>query len=113
MPILVEDALKRGGSAGALLHGSDVASKRQIVVKVKEVREAPDGFNSPIIVDIEPVAGKTAWAMNKTNIKAAAKVFKLTDLAKLKGKKIKLDVISTRNPKNGEIVPSLAVALRQ
>lgn len=109
----VDESLKRGGGGAALLHGSDVANKREISIKVTDVRVAPDGFNSPIILDIVPVNGKAAWAVNKTNIKALAKAFAVDDLAKLKGKSIKLLVVPTRNPKSGEMTPSLFVADKQ
>jgi hypothetical protein len=56
--------------------------------------------------------GKPAWAVNKTNLKALIKLFGEEE-QKLVGKKVKLEVISVRNPQTGEIVPSLAVNPRQ
>jgi hypothetical protein len=102
------------GHAGALLNGSDVpAGTKTITIEVAGVREAPEGFNAPAIIDLKkPIYGKQAWAVNKTNLKAIIKLFGDDD-AKLVGRKIKLEIISVRNPQTGEIVPSLAVNPRQ
>jgi hypothetical protein len=102
------------GQAGALLNGSDIpVGTKSITIVVAGFRESPEGFNSPGIIDLKrPVYGKTAWAVNKTNMKAIIKLFG-DDERKLVGKKIKLEVISVRNPQTGEIVPSLAVSPRQ
>jgi hypothetical protein len=105
---------KKGGGAGNLLKGSDVPSRiKQVVVEVAEIRESPDGFTAAFIIDLKKeIYGAMAWAVNKTNAKAIIKMFG-DDEKKLKGKKIKLDVISVRNPSTGDIVPSLAVSPRQ
>jgi hypothetical protein len=102
------------GQAGALLNGSDVpAGTKSITIEVAGVRESPEGFNSPAIIDLKkPIYGKQAWAPNKTNLKAIIKLFGDDD-AKLVGRKIKLEIISVRNPQTGEIVPSLAVNPKQ
>lgn len=59
------------GQAGKLLHGSDVPTDTKMVTAVvKKWREAPDGFNSPVIADFaEPVYGCAGMAINKTNLK--------------------------------------------
>lgn len=100
--------------AGALLNGSHVpAGTKSLTIEVAGIRESPEGFGAPAIIDLKrPVYGKTAWAVNKTNMKAIIKLFG-DDERKLVGKKIKLEVISVRNPQTGEIVPSLAVSPRQ
>ena len=105
---------RRTGQAGALLKGSDVpAGTKTVTVEVAGVRESPDGFDAPVILDLKkPVHGKSAWAVNKTNLKALIKLFG-EDEQNLVGKKIKLEVISVRNPQTGEIVRSLAVSLKQ
>jgi len=102
------------GQAGALLNGSDVAAgTKSITIEVAGVRESPEGFNSPAIIDLKkPIYGKQAWALNKTNLKAIIKLFG-DDEQKLVGRKIKLEIISVRNPQTGEIVPSLAVNPKQ
>ena len=104
----------KGGGAGNLLKGSDVPSRiKTLTITVEAIREAPDGFTAPALIDFKTeVYGATAWAVNKTNMKAIIKHFG-EDEKKLKGKKIKLDVISVRNPQTGDVVPSLAVSPRQ
>ena len=102
------------GEAGALLKGSDVPDGiKTITIEVAAMRESPDGFSAPAIIDLKkPVHGKSAWAVNKTNLKMLIKLFG-EDEHKLVGKKVKLEIISVRNPQTGEIVPSLAVSPRQ
>ncbi len=105
---------RSNGQAGALLNGSDVpVGTKSITIEVAAVREAPEGFNAPVIFDLKkPVHGKSAWAVNKTNVKTLIKLYG-DDEQNLVGKKIKLEIISVRNPQTGEIVPSLAVSPRQ
>ena len=102
------------GQTGALLNGSDIpAGTKSITIEVAAVRESPDGFSAPAIIDLKkPIHGKDAWAVNKTNLKTLIKLFG-DDEQKLVGKKIKLEIISVRNPQTGEIVPSLAVNPKQ
>jgi hypothetical protein len=102
------------GQAGSLLNGSDVpAGTKSITIEVAAVRESPEGFSAPGIVDLKkPIYGKSAWAVNKTNLKMLIKLFG-EDEQKLASKKVKLEIISVRNPQTGEIVPSLAVSPRQ
>lgn len=105
---------KSNGNAGNLLKGTDVPARiKSVVITVKELRESPDGFTAPFIIDLKTeLYGASAWAVNKTNAKAILKLFG-DDEKKIRGKKIKLDVISVRNPQSGEVVPSLAVSPRQ
>ncbi len=102
------------GQAGALLTGSDIpVGTKFIIIEVAGMREAPEGFSAPAIIDLKrAVYGKSAWAVNKTTLKRLIKLFG-EDEQKLVGKKIRLEVISVRNPQTGEIVPSLAVSPRQ
>src|SRR4051812_285468 len=81
------------GKAGSLLNGSDVpAGTKSINIFVGGIREAPDGFSAPAIIDFKtPMFGKSAWAVNKTNLKALIKLFG-EDEQRLIGKKIKLEV---------------------
>ena len=105
---------RSSGQAGSLLNGSDIpAGTRTIMIEVAAVRESPEGFGAPIILDLKkPVHGKSAWSVNRTNLKMLIKLFG-EDEENLVGKKIKLELISVRNPQTGEIVPSLAVSPRQ
>jgi hypothetical protein len=102
------------GQAGALLNGSDVPTgTKTITIEVACIRESPEGFNAPAIIELKkPLYGKHAWAVNKTNLKVIIKIFG-DDEEKLVGRKIKLEVISVRNPQTGELVPSLAVNPKQ
>ncbi|HZR63959.1 MAG TPA: hypothetical protein VFA85_02370 [Terriglobales bacterium] len=102
------------GQSGALLKGSDVPhGVKSITIEVAGVREPPEGFSAVLILELKkPIYGKSAWAVNKTNVKALVQLFG-DDEHKLVGKKIKLEVISVRNPQTGEIVPSLAVSPKQ
>ena len=105
---------RNAGQSGALLKGSDVPEGiKHFTITVADVREAPEEFSACAIIELEkPVYGKDAWAVNKTNMKMLIKHFG-EDERKLVGKKIKLEVISVRNPQTGEIVPSLAVSPKQ
>ena len=105
---------RSNGQAGSLLNGSDVpVGTKTVVIEVAGVRESPEGFGAPVILDLKkPVYGKLAWAVNRTNLKMLIKQFG-QDEENLIGKRIKLEVISVRNPQTGEIVPSLAVSLKQ
>lgn len=105
---------KRSGHGGSLLNGSDIpVGTKTIVIEVAAVRESPEGFGAPVILDLKkPVHGKFAWAVNRTNLKTLIRLFGEDD-ENLIGKRIKLEVISVRNPQTGEIVPSLAVSLKQ
>jgi len=104
----------RTGQAGALLKGSDVPpGTKSITIAVAGIRESPETFGAPAIIDLKkPIYGKSAWAVNKTNLKAIIKKFG-DDEKKLVGKKIKLEITSVPNPQTGELVPSLAVSPRQ
>ena len=105
---------RKTGQSGELLKGSDVpAGTKTVTIVVAEMREAPEDFSAPLIIVFEkPVYGKKAWAVNRTNLKQIIKHFG-EDTTKLVGKKIKLELISVRNPQTGEIVPSLAVSPKQ
>src|ERR1700740_673555 len=100
--------------AGSLLNGSDIpAGTKTIIIEVAAVRESPEGFGAPVILDLKkPIYGKSAWAVNKTNLKILISLFG-EDEQKLVGKKIRLEVIPVRNPKTNDIVPSLAASLKQ
>ena len=101
---------RSNGQSGSLLKGSDVpAGTKTIIIEISAVRESPEGFSAPLILEIKkPIYGKSAWAANITNTRMLMKLSGDNEQA-LVGKKIKLEVIPARNPKTGEIVPSLAV----
>jgi len=105
---------RRSGQAGALLKGSDVPTgTTTITIVIEEVRQAPDEFNAPVIVALKkPIYGKSAWAVNKTNLKTLIKLFG-DNVEKLIRKKVKLMVITVQNPQTGEMVRSLAVNPKQ
>jgi hypothetical protein len=104
----------RSNGEAELLNSSDIpAGTKTVTIVIAEIRESPEGFNAPAIIDLEkPVFGKSAWAANKSNTKMLRKLFGDDEKA-LAGKRIKLDVIMVRNPKTGEVVPSLAVSVKQ
>lgn len=104
-----------------MLHGSDLAkSVREVKIKIKELREAPKNFNSPAIIDFaDEVNGKTAFAVNITNLRALAELAgfdkpdevdfeKLRD--KVNGKIFTLYKTMTNDPKKNKMVYSLFFA---
>jgi hypothetical protein len=105
---------RRSSKSGALLKGSDVpATVKSIKIEVAEFRESPKSFGAPGIIDLKkPVYSKTAWAVNKTNVKLLIKLFG-PDTKKWIGKKIKLDLVPTANPTTGEMVRTLVVSAKQ
>lgn len=107
-------ATRSTGEAGELLNSSDIpVGTKTVTIVVSGIRESPEGFNAPAIIDFEkPIFGKPSWAVNKTNMKMLIKQFG-DDETKLVGKKIKLEAIKVRNPQTDELVLSLAVADKQ
>jgi len=103
-------AKRSTGEAGQLLNSSDIPTgTKTVIIVIARMREAPDGFKAPAIIDFEaPVFGKSSWAVNKTNTKLLMK-FCGDDETKLVGKKIRLEVKAAFNPDIGEFVPSLVV----
>jgi hypothetical protein len=105
---------RRSGQAGALLKGSDVPEGiTTTTIVMEEVRQAPEDFNAPAIVTFKkPVHGKSAWAVNKTNLKMLIKLFG-DNVENLVGKKVRLVIITVQNPQTGDMVRSLAVSPKQ
>jgi hypothetical protein len=105
---------RRSGKAGALLKGSDIPEgTTTITIVIEEIRQAPEDFNAPVIIVLKkPIYNKTAWAVNKTNLKMLIKLFG-DDTEKLIGVKVKLVIITVQNPQTGEMVRSLAVSPKQ
>jgi hypothetical protein len=102
------------GHAKTMLTGSDLpVEARTITIEVAGVREPPEGFDAPAIFELkEPISGKSDWPVNRTNLKTIIRLFG-DEVEDVIGKKIMLEVTSARNPKTGEMVPSLAVNPRQ
>jgi len=97
------------GPGASLLKASDLPpGTESITIEVVSVREAPKEWKSPAIVDFKKaIESKTALALNRTNHKAVMKKHG-DDESSLIRKKLTFDVISTRNPQTGEVVPSFA-----
>ena len=97
------------GPGAALLKASELpAETKSITVEGVSIQEAPPDWRSPGILNYKkPIAGKTALALNKTNLKAIMKKFG-DDESMVIGQKLKFDIISTRNPQTGDIGPSFA-----
>lgn len=97
-----------------LLTGSDVpATTKSITITVIAIRESPAPFNAPAIIDFKPpVNGKSAWAVNKTNMSMLIEDYG-EDEANFVGKKITLEVISVQNPKTKEMVRGLRVVAKK
>lgn len=115
----IRDTFKAKGVEGPpLLHGSDVPAKiNTVTVVCKELRAAPDNFNSIAIMDFaKPVYECEAWAVNKTNVRALLEKFRMTEdaeieelSAKIAGKKITLNVVTVNNPQTKKMTRSLFV----
>src|SRR5262249_5930649 len=97
------------GPGAELLKASHLpADTKSITVEAVGLRESPPGWTSPGILDFKkPLEDKTALALNKTNFKAIMKKFG-DDESALIGKKLRFDIIQSRNPQSGEVVPSFA-----
>jgi hypothetical protein len=98
----------------SLLTGSDIpATTKSITITVVAIRESPAAFSAPAIIDFKPpINGKSAWAVNKTNMKLLIESHG-EDEADLVGRKIALEVISVENPKTKEMVRSLRVVAKK
>lgn len=108
---------ERGIGGPPMLRGQDVPKTvSQIKIKVKEMREAPDAFKSPFILDlVEPVYGREAFAVNITNLRALAELSgqeaETADVDKIikwaTGKTLTLHLSMTNNPQTKKMVRSL------
>lgn len=109
MPSATDTSTKRGGSGDNLLKGSDLPQKTaKIKVVCVDVRESPEEFSSPLIMEIEEVYGKSNWALNKTNIKALVSLID-DDYEKWSGHEIELTKFITRNPTSKQQAWGLSV----
>ena len=102
-------ASSRGGEGGKLLKGSDLTNKESsTTVFVIAVREAPEEWQSPLVMDIEENHGCTAIALNKTNIRKLSEL--IDDNYDLwPGYEITFAKVRTHNPKTGAPVNGLEV----
>jgi hypothetical protein len=110
----IKKILANRSNGPSLLTGSDVPEgTKSFYVEIASTREPPEGFGALLIFDLKrPVYGKSAWALNKTNLKACAMLFG-DDEKEWVGKRVKLELISARNPTTGQVVPSLAVGSKK
>jgi hypothetical protein len=101
-----------------LLKGSDLPKSTSFIkVKIKAVRETPDGFGSPFVIDINNVTTiekdsngdfvvKSAVALNRSSCNWLADKYG-DDFDDLVGKTIVLYVVQVTNPKTKKLVRSL------
>jgi hypothetical protein len=102
-----------------MLRGQDVPQGiTQIIIKIKELREAPKNFKSPFIIDLDeplPVAGRAALAINITNLKALATLLGLDNStctveaiqAACRGRSFPLYIAMVNDPQKQKLVRSL------
>jgi hypothetical protein len=106
---------------GRLLKGSDVVAAGKDIVAgiVLEVRDSPQGFGSPYIVDFDTdlLPGTHSWPCNVTQARRLADLTKEQNPDKWAGFAIGLEVVQQNNPKEAArlgvpeyLVDSLAVA---
>jgi hypothetical protein len=106
--------LSNKSSGKALLAGRDVpVGTKKITITVSAIRESPASFSAPGIIDFKtPIYGKSAWAVNKTNMKSLIEQYG-EDETELVGKKLQLEVVPRQNPQTGEEVRSLALVAKK
>jgi len=98
-----------GGEGGKLLKGSDIPkSKQNVVVFVNSVREAPEEWGSPLVMDIEEVYECTALALNKTNVKHLVTMIG-DDYDEWAGYEVTFTKVRVTNPQTGQSVTGLEV----
>jgi hypothetical protein len=108
---------ERGIGGPPMLRGQDIPrAVNQVKIKVKEMREAPNSFKSPYILDLaEPVHDREAFAVNITNLRALAELSgqdaETADVDKVckwvAGKTLTLYAVMTNNPQTKKMVRSL------
>src|SRR5947209_5917528 len=102
--------LDKRSKGQAFLKASDVAEGvTSVTIIVAGTRETPENFDAPLIIDFKtPIYGKPCMVINRTNTKMLMKMHG-DDENQLVGKKIRLDIVSVRNPTSGEFGPGFAV----
>ncbi len=112
MPTLNDAYKSKKGESTPLLKGSVLPRKQgTIELKVTGVREAPENFNSPAIMDFEPVTFDGveygAIPLNKTNTKALMEVVgDDMELANITGVAVFQRVL-VNNPQTKALTPGL------
>jgi len=115
MPTLNDAYQSKKGETTPLLKGSVLPRKQGTVqLNVTGVREAPEGFNSPAIMDFEPVAFDgveySAIPLNKTNTKALMEIVgEDMELASITGVATFQRVL-VNNPQTKALTPGLQLA---
>jgi len=100
----------KGSQGGALLKGSSLPAKiMELVIKVTAVREAPEEWDSALILDFETQHDCEALALNKTNTRALIG-FLGDDFDQWEGATVTLEKFKTRNPKTSQLTWGLLVA---
>ena len=98
MPSATKTATARGGDGAPLLKASELPkSKNEVTVFVHAVREAPEEWKSPLILDIDETYGAAALALNKTQVKALVTLID-DDYEKWAGYEVTLSKIRVTNP---------------
>lgn len=106
---------------GILLKGSDVvnAGKRAVAGVVMQVRDSPEGFGSPYIIDFDAdlLPGIHSWPCNVTSARRLKDLTKFDNPDKWEGFAVGLEVVQVNNPKVARqqhvdevLVDSLAVS---
>lgn len=109
MPSASKAAATRSGGSAPLLKGSDLTNREaSITVFVIGAREAPDEWQSSLILDIEETHGKGAIALNKTNVGHLSEMID-DDYSRWPGYEVTFAKTKTRNPKTGLIGAGLEV----
>jgi len=100
LPSATKAVESKSGGAANLLRGSDLPrTMRELKVKVDQVREGPENFNSPLIMDLEdsPIEGKDSIPLNITNTKALIELLG-DDYSQWAGATVTFAKILTNNP---------------
>ena len=105
------------GQQRGLLKGSDLVEHKKtfIDVDVEGIREAPDLWTSPYIIDFqEPVLGKDSMSLNTVNSrKLAAHIIEerqVDDMKQICGGKLRLVLKDTNNPQTGQTTQGLRIS---
>jgi len=102
-------AKARGGAERPLLKGSDLKkTERTITVFVHLVRESPEEWSSPLVMDIDETHGCTAMALNKSNIKRLVSLIG-DDYEEWAGYDMTFEKVRVNNPQTRQMADGLVV----
>lgn len=117
MPLSGQKRLGDPGQQRGLLKGSDLVEHKKtfIDVDVEGIREAPESWTSPYIIDFqEPVLGKDSMSLNTVNSrKLRAQILEerqVDDLEQIAGGKLRLVLKETNNPQTGQATQGLRIS---